>query len=104
MYVLLLKLAQDHTLPDEQGPDHTPHGRMTRRCKVWKYGIQWLMESGVEGYVEVVKESRGVVVVMWSRREFKMECGEMLWVVVGEVRDVLREFCHGLVTTHRVPL
>ena len=99
VYVLLLKLASDHTLPDDKGPDHTPHGRLRRRCKVWKYGIQWLMESGVEGYVEVVKESRGVVVMMRSRREFKMECVEMLRVVVGEVRDILGEFCHGLVTT-----
>ena len=74
--VLLLKLALLYSLPDEQGPDHTPDGRMRRRCKVWKYGIQWLMESGVEGYVDVVKESRGVVVVMRSRREFRMECGQ----------------------------
>ena len=49
--------------------------------------------------MEVVKESRGVVMGMRSRKEFKMECGEMLRVVVGEVRDVLGEFCHGLVTT-----
>ena len=49
--------------------------------------------------MEVVKESRGVVVVMRSRREFKMECEKMVRVVVGEVRDVLREFCHRLVTT-----
>ena len=68
VYVLLLKLALVYSLPDEQGPDHTPDWRMRRRCKVWKYGIQWLMESGVEGYVEVVKESRGVVVVMGSSR------------------------------------
>ena len=99
VYVLLLKLALVYSLPDEQGPDHTPDGRMRHRCKVWKYGIQWLMESGVVGYVEVVKESRGVVVVMRSRKEFKMECGEMQRVVVREVRDVLQKFCHGLVTT-----
>ena len=98
VYVLLLKFALVYSLPEGQGCDHTPHGRMRRQCEVWKYGIQWLMESGVEGYVEVVKESRGVIVVMRSRREFKMECGEMLRVVVGVVRDVLREFCHGLVT------
>ena len=97
--VLLLHLAFVYSLPDDQGPDHTPHVRMRHRCEVWKYGIQWLMESGVEGYVEVVKGSRGVVVVMRSRWEFKMECGEMLRVVVGEVRNVLREFCHRLVTT-----
>ena len=47
MYVLLLKLALAYSIPDEQGPDHTPHERMKHRCKVWKYGIQWLMESGV---------------------------------------------------------
>ena len=49
--------------------------------------------------MDVVKEGRGVVVVMRSRREFKMECGRMLKVVVEEVRDSLGRFCQGLVTT-----
>ena len=98
-YVLLLKLALVYSLPDDKGIDHTHHGGLGCRCTVWKIGIHWLMESGVEGFVEVVKEGRGVVVVMRSRREFKMECGRMLKVVVEEVRAALGRFCEELVTT-----
>ena len=98
-YVLLLKLALFYSLPDDKGTDHTPDGGISHRCTVWKTGIHWLMESGVEGFVEVVKEGRGVVVVMRSMREFKMECGKMLKVVVEEVRDALGRFCQGVVTT-----
>ena len=101
-YVLLLKLALDYSLPDGKGTDHTHHGGLGRRCTVWKIGIHWLMEIGVEGYVEVVKEGRGVVVVMRSRRELKMECGRMLKMMVDEVHDALGRFCEGLVTTEYI--
>ena len=100
VYVLLLKLAIKYSLPhhDDEYNDHTPHHKMMRRrCDVWKNGIHWLMESGVEGFVEVVKESRGVMVVM--RGECEMKCGRMLSLVVRKISDILKEFCHALMTT-----
>ena len=100
VYVLLLKLAIEYSLPhhDDEYNDHTPHHKMMGcRCDVWKNGIHWLMESGVEGFVEVVKESRGVVVVM--RSECEMKCGRMLSLVVRKISDILKEFCHALMTT-----
>ena len=96
VYVLLLKLAFEYSLPHE-GSDNAPHRGIKRRCNVWRNGIHWLMESGVEGFVEVVKESRGVVVVM--RSELKMECGRILSLVVKKISSILKEFCHALVTT-----
>ena len=85
---VLQKCITDHLL-GLQGIRH--------RCNAWKNGIHWLMESGVEGFVEVVKESRGVVVVMRSRNERK--CGEILSGVLKKILNVLKEFCHGLMTT-----
>ena len=100
VYVLLLKLAIEYSLPhhDDEYDDHTPHHKMMRRrCDVWKNGIHWLMESGVEGFVEVAKESRGVVVVM--RSEYEMKCGRMLSLVVRKISDIFKEFCHALMVT-----
>ena len=98
VYVLLLKLAIEYTHPwdDNEGNGSTPHTGIRHRCILWKNGIHWLMESGVEGFVEVVKESRGVVVVM--RSEYEMKCGRILSLVVRKVSDILKEFCHSLMT------
>ena len=99
VYVLLLKLAIEYSHPrdDNEGNGSTPHKGIRRRCILWKNGIHWLMESGVEGFVEVVKESRGVVVVM--RGELEMECAKVLSLVVKKISSILKEFCHALVTT-----
>ena len=48
--------------------------------------------------MEVVKESRGVVVVMRSKLEM-MKCGRILSLVVSKISDILNEFCRALVTT-----
>eukprot|EP00731_Ephydatia_muelleri_P021526 Em0014g117a len=99
VYVLLLKLAIEYSHPrdDNEGNGSTPHKGIRRRCIVWKNGIHWLMESGVEGFVEVVKESRDVVVVL--RGDPEMECGRILSLVVKKISSILKEFCHALVTT-----
>ena len=99
VYVLLLKLAIEYSHPrdDNEGNGSTPHKGIRRRCILWKNGIHWLMESGVEGFVEVVKESRDVVVVL--RGELEMECAKVLSLVVKKISSILKEFCHALVTT-----
>ena len=99
VYVLMLQLATQysHLRGNGESKDHSSLRGIRHRCNVWKNGICWVTESGVEGFVEVVKESRGVMVVMRSKH--KMECGETLRSVVRKVSDILKEFCHALVTT-----
>ena len=82
MYVLLLKLPIEYSHPcDDDGENGSaPHIEIRHRCTMWKNGIHWLMESGVEGFVEVVKKRSGVLVVM--RSELTMECAKVLNLVV----------------------
>ena len=99
VYVFLLKLAIEYTHPcdDNEGNGSTPHTGIRHRCILWKNGIHWLMESGVEGFVEVVKESRDLVVVM--RGGLEMKCAKVLSIVVKKISSIRKEFCHALVTT-----
>ena len=36
----------------------------SQKCTLWKNGVHWLMKSGVEAVVEVVKQSRAVLVMV----------------------------------------
>ena len=68
----------------------------SRRCHMWKNGIHWLMEEGVECLVEVVKESKGVVVVVRSEEDCAVECESVFTAVVQKVLDTKTEFCHSI--------
>ena len=72
--------------------------RCSRRCNMWKSGICWLMEEGVECVVEVVKESRGVVVVARSEEDSDVECASVFAAVVQKVMEAKTEFCHSITT------
>ena len=75
--------------------------RFSRRCKLWKGGIRWLMEEGVECVVKVVKERevyRGVVVVAQSEEDCDVECASVFAAVVQKVMEAKTEFCHSITT------
>ena len=75
--------------------------RCSRRCNMWKSGIHWLMEEGVECVVEVVKERevhRGVVVVARSKEDYDVECASVFGAVVQKVMEAKTEFCHSITT------
>ena len=117
LHVLLLRLAFsfalrpfEPSLPPEQSGDQRPESsepssvaadirRCSRRCDMWKSGIRWLMEEGVECMVEVVKERevhRGVVVVARSEEDCGVECASVFAAVVQKVMEAKTEFCHSI--------
>ena len=62
---------------------------------MWKSGIRWLMEEGVECVVEVVKERevyRGVVAVARSEEDCDVECASVFAAVVQKVMEAKTEF------------
>ena len=117
LHVLLLRLAFNFplrpfepSLPPEQSGDQPSESsqsssvaadihRCSRRCDMWKSGIRWLMEEGVECMVEVVKERevhRGVVVVARSEEDCGVECASVFAAVVQKVMEAKMEFCHSI--------
>ena len=60
---------------------------------MWKNGICWLMEEGVECYVESINNSKGVVVLTKSKESQQQVCLEMLVKIIREIQQAKEEFC-----------
>ena len=95
MHVLLLRLANAYALPS--CGEHSDHCQ--RRCNMWTNGLKWQMEEGVTCSVEIVKASRGVVVITGSTEELAEECTTMLAKIVSKILETKAEYCH-LVELH----
>ena len=106
LHVFLLRLAHTFALPAAheqpsspaaEGNDASTLQLYNRRCTMWKNGIHWLMEEGVECYVEMVNNSKGVVIVAKSESVHISTCTEMLFKIIQEIHQAKEEFC-GTVT------
>ena len=99
LHVLLLRLAFSFALPHALvSPEAKSSSSLySRRCTLWKNGIHWPMESGVEAVVEVVKESKGVLVIVRGSAEKAEECAKTLLDIVQSVLEAKSEFCYTLV-------
>ena len=103
LHVLLLRLANSFALPAAY--DHSSMKDniaaavrlYNRRCTMWKNGIHWLMEEGIECFIENVNNSKGIVVIAKSEEIQKLACTEMLFKVIKEIYEAKEEFC-GTVT------
>ena len=105
LHVLLLRLAHSFALPaaHEQPSNSSAKGNeendattlqlYNRRCTMWKNGIHWLMEEGVECFVEMVNNSKGVVIVAKSEEAQKFLCTDMLFKIIRETHQAKEEFC-----------
>ena len=109
LHILLLRLAYCYALqvPHENAStDSEPNlaivQHYNRRCAMWKNGIHWLMEKGVECFVEMVNNSKGIVVVTKSKETQKSVCIEMLFKIIREIQEAKEEFCDPVTLQHCV--
>ena len=100
LHVLLLRLAHAFALPMVYDPssinndDYTASVRLyNRRCTMWKNGIHWLMEEGVECYTENINNSKGIIIITKSELAHKFACTEMLFKIIREIHQAKEEFC-----------
>ena len=100
LHVLLLRLAYSYALQAAKENVATSDLESVamlqicnRRCTMWKNGIHWLMQEGVECFVESVNNSKGIVVITKSKDEEKSACSEMLFKIVREFQQVKEEVC-----------
>ena len=68
---------------------------------MWKKGIHWIT-GGVECIVEVVNESRGIVVVVKSRKQHTYQCIHMLTQIAHVVTEAKTEFCNSVSLRHYI--
>ena len=96
LHVLLLRIALRFTV---LAPNPHAHHALDIRpvCKMWKTGVHWLMEEGVECTVELVDVSKSVVVVLRGKKRQNYEkYGKIMCSIVSCVMEAKTEFCHSI--------
>ena len=100
LHVLLLRLVFRFTLsaptPEPAPEACAQHSMFQRRCTMWKTGVHWLMEEGVECLVELVSGSKAVVVAVKSLKNREDYCVSIFRSIVGCVLEAKTEFCHSI--------
>ena len=100
-HVLMLRLVFKFTLlahpPADQVSSGSPDlSHFQRRCTVWKTGVHWLMEEGVECMVELAGVNRKVVVLTRSTIDRAENCAAVFNNIVSCVMEAKAEFCHSV--------
>ena len=101
LHVLLLRLAFAFALPIAncnitESNEISAHNR---RCTMWKNGIRWLMEEGVECIFEMVDDNKGIVVITKSEEHSK-EWATILTEIIDKVMQAKAEFCSPISLHH----
>jgi ankyrin repeat protein len=98
-FLHILKLVFGFTLSIPSGcfPDaEDEQSDFQRRCIMWKTGVYWMMKEGVECLVELVNDSKGIVVISRSEEKYRDNCDAVLNRVVDCVMEVKTKFCHSI--------
>ena len=97
---VLLRLAYTFPLPSKSYAITHQLGKLERRCTVWKNGISWLNEDGVCTVVEIIQQSRWVVLTMYHDKEMctPVEYSKHRSAVIRLVLDLQKELVPDLDT------
>ena len=103
-HVLPLRLVFEFTLsaPTQNLTSSiTSDLHLQRRCIMWRTGVHWLMEEGVECRVELVSESqiiKGVLVTVKTTRDARLvdNCIHIFSNIIRCVMQAKAEFCHSI--------
>ena len=91
LHVLILRLAFACEPPDD--PTETDSVVLLRSCSVWKHGIAWWTNDGIEVIVEVGLQCRWVAVMLRCPDAKKVECAELRSKVIHTVLKAKTDFC-----------
>ena len=91
LHVLILRLAFSCDPPDE--PTESESVVLLRSCSVWKHGIAWWTNDGIETIVEVGLQCRWVAVMLRCPDTHKVQCTELRTKVINTVLKTKQDFC-----------
>ena len=98
LHVLLLRVVFRFTLSvpaQKQASGSSPdHSHFQRLCTMWKTGVHWLMEEGVECMVELVNRNKDIIVTTKSIIDRTQNCTIVFSQIVSCVMEAKAEFCH----------
>ena len=100
LHVLLLRLVFRFTLSvpaQNQASGASPDlSHFQRLCTMWKTGVHWLMEEGVECMVELVSANKRVVVITKSEEDTAENCISVFNQIISCVMEAKAEFCYSI--------
>ena len=99
LQVLLLRLAFSFALVPDTSQQDRASPVLRRRCAIWKNGIQWLDQDGVETIVEVSEQNRVVLLLMSCSEGEEMACVRLRASLISKVLEAREELCPGISTT-----
>ena len=99
LQVLLLRLAFSFALAPDTSQQDRASPVLRRRCAIWKNGIQWLDQDGVETIVEVSEQNRVVLLLMSCPEGEEMACVQLRSSLISKVLEAKEELCPGISTT-----
>ena len=91
LHVLILRLSFCCEPPDD--PTERESVVLLRSCSVWKHGIAWWTDDGIETIVEVGLQCRWVAVMMRCPDTHKVQCAELRSKVIAIVLKAKQDFC-----------
>ena len=91
LHVLILRLA--FACEPTDNPTEAESVVLLRRCSVWKHGIAWLNNYGIETIVEVDLQCHWVAVMMRCSDNEKVQCAELRSKVIKTVLKTRKDFC-----------
>ena len=100
LHVLLLRVVFRFTLSvpsQNQASGSSPdYSHFQRLCTMWKTGVHWLMEEGVECMVELVNGNKEVAVITKSDKDWSENCTTVFSRIISCVMEAKAEFCHSI--------
>ena len=99
LHMLLLRLAFSFALAPDSSQQDEASPVLRRRCAIWKNGIQWLGQNGVETIVEVSEQNKLVLLLMSCPEGEEMACVRLRSSLISKVLETKRELCSGISTT-----
>ena len=92
LHILLLDLAfsQCHALPAE--PLQLTLEVKCRQCNVWKNGIHWQNNDGVEALVEVVEQNTAVILIVGCLQGREMECTQHRSRLIHNILQIKKQY------------
>ena len=99
LHVLILRLAFSFALAPESSQQNEASPVLRRRCAIWKNGIQWLDQDGVETIVEVSEQNKLVVLMMSCPEGDELACVRLRSSLISKILGIKEELCPGICTT-----
>ena len=98
LHTLLLRLAFSFALAPDSSQQDEASPVLRRRCAIWKNGIQWLDQDGVETIVEVSEQNKLVLLLMLCPDGKEMACVQLRSSLISIILVAKEELCPGIST------